>query len=198
MNDPCGGHSPQIANDALEDGTMPNIRTSVLCVLVILVASGAGAQVVVDFDDLPSGTVVTNQYPNATFSSEPGYVNLAFSHTSSSSAPNIICTATDGGSITCTADTYIDFTPAVNGLTLMAVEVNNAGPQCQIVVFEGGVQTAVVDVVGPMVPNGLVDLSAFSNVTRIEIVDIIDGAGIGWDDISLTPIPVELMAISVE
>ena len=177
---------------------MLRTRSMVLCVMIALVVVGAEAQVLIDFDDLPDGTVVTNQYPNATFSSDSGFVNFAYGFAGGPSAPNILCSGPDGGSVNCTAPTYIDFTPAVNGLTFQAVQVNDTGPQCQIVIFENGVQTAVVDVVGPIVPYGTIDLSAYTNITRIELVDIVDGAGIGWDDFMLTPVPVELMSFSVE
>ena len=65
-------------------------------------------------------------------------------------------------------------------------------------IFENGVQTDVVDVVGPIVPYGTIDLSAYTNITRIELVDIVDGGGIGWDDFTLAPVPAELMSFSVE
>lgn len=173
------------------------IRSVVLCVLIALVVVAAEAQVVIDFDDLAAGAVVTNQYPVATFSSDPGFVNMVLDFPGPSS-PNILCTGADGGNVNCTAPTYIDFTPAVNGLTFYSVGCQDTGPQAQIVIFENGVQTATVDVVCPMLPYGMIDLSAYSNVTRIELVDIVDSAGIGWDEFTLTPVPVELMSFSIE
>src|SRR6185369_3918703 len=38
--------------------------------------TASGTEVVINFDDLPTGTVVTNQYPDATFSSAAGYGNV--------------------------------------------------------------------------------------------------------------------------
>ncbi len=164
---------------------MKNSRagTGVAFAIIALLASMGRAQTVIDFDDLSHNTVVTSQYPIATFSAETGYENIAIAF-SGPSEPMILCTRVINGGLGCDADTYIDFAAAVNDLTLQAVAVDDPGVVCRVVVYENGIQTAVVDIIGPMMPWGPIDLSGFSDVTRIEIIDINDQGGIGWDDFS--------------
>jgi len=60
-------------------------------------------------------------------------------------------------------------------------------------VFQNNVFSSTVNVIGHGVPLSSVDLSAFSNVTRIRIHDITDTVGIGWDDFTFNgtgPAPV--------
>ena len=139
---------------------------------------------IIDFDELADGDVVTNQFPGATFSSSAGNVNLVttlpnIAHT----PPNIICTGPMGGIINCVEDTFVDFTNAVESLTFWAIAVNLSGTVAEVNVFVGDVFDTTVDIVGlgdPFTPF-MVDLSSFSNVTRIELVNITDQGGIGWD-----------------
>jgi hypothetical protein len=69
-------------------------------------------------------------------------------------------------------------------LSFNGVGIDGSGTVADVNVFESGVLTATVPVVGagdPATPVR-VDLTAFKNVTRIEIVAITDAAGIAWDD----------------
>jgi hypothetical protein len=158
--------------------------------LTVAFATGAaGAQTVIDFDDLPSPTVVTNQYPEATFSSNNGELNTAFSFATAHSLPNILCSGT--AQVTdCVRDTFIDFTEPVSNLKFWAIEANHPGVTARFNVFESGRFAETVNFVSlGQVGAQLVDLSAFANVTRLEIVDIlIDPSenGIGWDTFSFS------------
>jgi hypothetical protein len=158
--------------------------TASLALAVSLIcASSARAQVTIDFDDLPAGTLVTNQYPSATFSSEPGFGNFTEQFNGT-----ILCTGPLGGGIPdCVHDTYIDFTVPVTGLHFMAIEPNAPGEVAQFRIFQNGVHTATVDLIGlGGGGNKPVDLTGFTHVTRLEIVNILDDPmnenGIGWDD----------------
>jgi hypothetical protein len=83
----------------------------------------------------------------------------------------------------------------VNDLTLLAVGVNNFGVVAQVnVVFDNGLQNDTVAVKGRAnldIPI-LVDLRSYSDVTRIELVNITDDAGIGWDDLGTEGRAVEI------
>ena len=168
------------------EGRAPLIRLALF--LTLLGFQSLSAEVI-DFDSLAPGDVVTNQFPSAIFSSSPGNENTVRSidqifH----SPPHILSTAL------CIEDTYIDFTTPVNDLSFWAVEPNAYGVTAQFNVYESGTFSTTVDFFSAgIIGNQFVDLSAFSNVTRLEIVNILDDPvienGIGWDTFSFVPVP---------
>ena len=153
--------------------------------------------VVIGFDNLPGGSSVTTQYPDVTFSTIAGQENRAYGFSGATSPTNILCTATIAGSVNCANPTYLDFTNPVNSLTFWAIEPNSGGPVAQFNIFTVGNSPASVILTGLSGSgNKFVDLSAYSNITRLEIVpapgfSALDqsGNGIGWDDFSFTPVP---------
>ncbi len=137
----------------------------------------------IDFDELEDGTVVTDQFPEATFDSIPGQENVTLTVPPITRGP-FICTRTIGEDLNCANPTFVDFTDPVVELTLMGIGINGVGPVATINVFEDGVPAGSITVIGlgdqfTPVP---IDLTGFSNVTRIELTEITDAAGIGWDD----------------
>jgi hypothetical protein len=147
----------------------------------------ASAQVLIDFEGLPIGTVVTNQFPEVSFSSSAGNVNSVTGPFIASG--QFICTGPAGGAVTCIEDTYMDFTLPVSDLTFQAVEANCACPDALFRIFQNGVFTHAIVLVGlGGSGNKLVDLSGYPSITRLEIVDILDNPtlenGIGWDEFS--------------
>lgn len=148
---------------------------------------------VINFDDLSNGTVVTNQYASldAIFSSTPGNVNYITTQPSyNGTPPNFLCTGPTGGGITCTADTIVTFATPVNGLTFQALGINNTSANvAEVNVYTNGVFASTVIIPGAAqgLDPELIDLSGFSNVTQIDITDITDGGGIGWDTFTFTP-----------
>jgi hypothetical protein len=150
--------------------------------------AAAGAQTDIDFSDLADGTVVTNQYPSASFSSTAGGVNYV-SDQPAYNTPSFICTGPAGGSIDCTADTIVNFTSPVSDLTLDAVGVNDTGHVAEAEVFDASGLIATVPIIGDAggYTAQLVDLSAYSDVTSIDLTDITDGGGIGWTNFSFNP-----------
>jgi len=151
---------------------------------VLLLYSNVEAQTIINFDNLGNNVEVTNQYPEATFSSTGGYTNWTTAQNLGSSLPNFICTGPTGGGINCAQPTYIDFTNPVYNLTFLGVGINDTETVAQVRVFVNGSPSSTVDVIGQGNPNVpvTVNLSAFQNVTRIEIINITDSGGIGWDD----------------
>ena len=159
-------------------------------VTVALMPASVSADVI-DFDALPDGTVVTDQFPQATFSTTTGSENTAIGTSADADTPpNILCTGPVGEQPTCIEDTYIDFTVPVNALTFWAIAANRHGPTATFNIYEDGVFSGSVPLDGGG-GNVFVDLSEFANVTRLEIVDILDDPdrnGIGWDTFTFTPV----------
>ncbi len=141
----------------------------------------AGAPI--GFDDLVPGTDVTSQYAHATFSSDPGcsaqvsdYAGLA------ASLPNYLFTYE-----TCaaglTASVYVDFDVPVHALQFKGVGVNNATRVATLrVITTEGVETVEMTGQGDPTTPVLVDLSRYEHVLRLEIVDVSDPYGMGFDD----------------
>jgi hypothetical protein len=158
-----------------------------VALLAPLISAEASAQVTIDFDNLAPGTVVTNQYFLARFFSSPGNHNVA----EAAAVGNVLVSGPVGGTPTGIEDTYVSFTYPVNNLSLTAVEPNGSGVVARLFVFENGFLTGVEDLIGLGGPGSkVVDLSAYTNVTRLEIRQIDpDPAedGVAWDDFTFTP-----------
>jgi hypothetical protein len=140
--------------------------------------------ITIDFDALATGVVVTGQFAEAAFSAPAGSDNVTVALAAGSSQPNVIETEPVGGPPDGTRDTYVDFPCPVGSLSFSAVAVDNVGPVANVNVYESGVLTATVPVVGagtPTVPVR-VDLTSYNNVTRVELAGITDAGGMGWDD----------------
>ena len=143
----------------------------------------------INFDDLPAGTVVTNQYSAfATFSSSQGHENYAIPFISTPSQPNMLCSGAVG-TPNCLEDTYIDFTQPLFDLNFVAVLQNsNSGQVAQLNIFEHGVHTHTQFVMGVGHPGNLiVSLLNYDFMTRLEIVNI--SAATGWDSFTLDLVP---------
>jgi len=140
--------------------------------------------IVLDFDGIASGVAITNQYPSATFASDPGFVNWSDTRGRGSLPSNVFATGSATGGIDGLHDTFVDFSSPVVALTLKAVDVDNVGPVATFLVYETGIRTATVplDGVGDPAQPVVADLTAYHDVTRIELVNLGDPNGIAWDD----------------
>lgn len=173
-------------------------------VLGLLVASSARATTIT-FDDLATGVQVTNQYAGVTFSSDPGEGTYTMGGTPVS-YPNFLCTAAIGGEPDCINNVYIDFASPVSGLSIWAVEPNEYGTVATFFVYGGNTLLGTQNLTGlAAAPNTygygnlFIDLSSFTNVTRLEIrgpggtgpIDSSNGGnGIGWDNLTyVVPAP---------
>ncbi len=170
-------------------------RPLILFVFVTLLLTGPAPAVVIDFDALGDRVVVTNQFPDATFSSDPGFECKTAAQNLGTSLPNFICTAAINGSITCANSVIVDFTAPANNLTFLATGADSAGVKAKVDVYENALYSATVDIVtdgNPSLPD-LIDLSGFTNVTKIVVHSVTDRDGLGWDDFTFetTPLPVE-------
>jgi hypothetical protein len=144
---------------------------------------GFVGEFVITFDELAGGTVVTNQYDGVTFSTNAGSELRSYAAGNfENSQPNMICVFT-GGSVTCQGDVFVDFSPPVRGIRFLALGTNDSGVIARVDLYQGMQLIVSYNLLGA--GNALstpVDLSSFSNVSRMEIIYIYDGGGIGWDD----------------
>lgn len=134
----------------------------------------------ITFDDLSAGTSVTNQYPEVTFSASFGQ-NTVLANAGATSGGHILCTTL------CIQDTYLDFTAPVSQLTFWAIAANAVGQTAFFNVYTTSGFEGTVPLIssGGSPNNEFVDLTAFNDIVRVEIVDILDDQtnenGIGWD-----------------
>jgi len=159
------------------------LKSGLLSLFALIVPTHALA-VIIGFEGLADGTVVTNQYSGVAFSANAGFENQVTTQPGLGFGDNFICTAGIGQGINCTQETILTFDSLVNNLSLWQVGVNDIGIVGQVDVFENGFLTSTVNIVGDgdAFNPDLVDLTAFSNVSSIRIHSITDTAGIGWDN----------------
>ncbi|MFG0245606.1 MAG: hypothetical protein ACF8MF_06095 [Phycisphaerales bacterium JB052] len=160
--------------------------------------AGMYQTVTVDFDDQPGGFFppeVTDGLfsPYVTFSTEADHVLLIFSGsgTVGGSNPNNLTAAESVDASSFNSDIYMDFTDAAQNLSLDILADNDTGVIAAINVFHAG-GMATVDIIG----NGdfsdpiNTDLSSYTDVTRIELVNITDEFGLSIDNLVFdAPVP---------
>lgn len=163
------------------------------------VAAAPVSATTINFDNLGNGVLVTNQYAGVTFSSDPGE-GLYTQGGTPVSYPYYLCTAPINGPIDCINNVYIDFSTPVSGLSIWAVEANEYGVVGTFYLYNGSTLLGTQNLIGlASAPstygygNQFVDLSSFSNVTRLEIRgpggsgpidDSYGGVGVAWDDLT--------------
>ena len=166
---------------------MRNSIRSFVVASAFCVSSVAQGQTVINFDNLANGTVVTNQYAGVVFSSTLGFVNYITAQSEyNGSKPNFICSGPVGGSINCTAPTIITFAAAVSGLSILGMGINNVGKVAEAQLYNGVTFLGTQNIIGnsESLNPVLVNLSAWGSVTRLELTNITDGGGIGWDNLT--------------
>jgi len=148
---------------------------------------------IINFDNLASGAVVTNQYAaqGITFSSAGGKQILVTAQSIyQSTPPNFLCTGTTG--IDCTGTVIFNFTTPVRNLTFDAVGNQNAigTPFALADIYQNGILSvsnlSLFVSQGNLLPDHQ-DLSAYANITGVVIHNNTDPAGTGYDTISFTP-----------
>jgi hypothetical protein len=179
------------------------MKSMIACSAVLGAASlscaGVDLQTVgIDFDDQPGGVAppveTDGQFsPYATFSTQADHVLLIFSGAGfvGGSNPNVLTAAENISASSYDSDIYVDFNDAVQNLSLDILSDNDAGAIASLRVFHAGGET-LLDVVGNANFNDAIptDLSAYADVTRIELIDITDEFGLSIDNLVFdVPIP---------
>lgn len=129
----------------------------------------SAAPVVITFDELRKGTIVTNQYPDATFSREPGWHDRV-TGPYPTSYRNGIKPDPNGPFVTPPA-LAVEFLRPVKNLAFDVVDIHGRGIIAQIEVHENGVLTSTVPIEGHATgfQPETQDLTRFRNVTRIRV-----------------------------
>ena len=175
------------------------IATPVLAVLASTTTALAGLYqtVTIDFDDQPGGLppVVTDGLfsSHATFSTTNDSVLLIFNNSSfvGGTDPNNLSAALSPNASTFNSDIYVDFTQAVQNLSLNILADNSTGVIASLTIYHvDGI--ASLDILG----NGdftdpiHMDLSGYFAITHIELVNITDEFGLSIDDLVFDiPVP---------
>lgn len=148
---------------------------------VWLFAANPANALLIDFEEFNDGDLIS-LVGNATFSSGNNVEVYAFGGSFAQSGVNTIAPDAGGGSFT--GDLFVDFTAAVDNLSFWSGGDDIIGLQATINVFVDGLFASAVGLVGDgsASTTDFHDLSAFSGVTRIEIVNVIDPAGLVYDD----------------
>lgn len=156
---------------------------------------GDPSPVVIDFDEWgQSQPVITDQYADAIFASEDNCAAIAAvgAALANTSSPNVLwLSSKSDASCLSYADLTIDFPSPAYDLAFNAALVESTGLAGRVRIFQLGVETALVDIIGvgdtaTPVP---VDLGLYPGITRIEIVDTELGdvpGGVKYDDFAFT------------
>ena len=160
-----------------------NSRQSVAAACLALAGLGTSLSaqaVLIDFEDRADGLqgVASLIYPEATFTSSTGQVYIKGAGVSKD-----FC-AYDGS---CAGALTVDFTTAANSLTFTSAGEQGPGLLSNAEVYVNGAFAANVGITydGIFTTYDPIDLSAYSNVTRVVLTSV-DGAGVTWDDFSFT------------
>jgi hypothetical protein len=129
-----------------------------------------------DFTTLPQGSLGTTVlvFPQATITSFGTDIYVGASAIASE-----ICPLTAG--FNCQADMQVDFTAAVNSLSFVLAGYDS-GDHVDINIFSGASLLGTI----ARESNGLVDLSAYSNITKLYFDDSSTGAGFSYDKFQFT------------
>ncbi len=169
---------------------VPIGRASAFFAILLVATSASAVPVLIDFESFgnvgTTGPTVDTQFPEVTFSSEPGFRNIVSTQPGIGFGLNFLCSAPVGGFIDCAHQTILTFTSPVANLRFFGVGDSFPGVQALVDVFVGGSFAATVGVLtdGQFSTQSLVDLSAFADVTSIRIHTITDLGGLGWDNFS--------------
>jgi len=154
--------------------------------------------VTVDFDDQPGGfnppAVTDGMFsPYVTFSTETDHTLLIFSGSgfTGGSDPNALTAAESVGSSSFDSDIYISFTDPAQNVSLDILSDNDSGIIGAINIFHAG-GVSRLDVVGNGNFNDPIstDLSLYTDVTRVELVDVTDEFGLSIDNLVFdAPVP---------
>jgi hypothetical protein len=165
---------------------MTKLSSRTLCRLAIIAVTGslfAPVDVSADTLDLNSFPLgiqdsVIIEFPGATISTDGSYLYIG-----AMNVDHEICALNRAGN--CQEDMKIDFTNRVNDLSFVALGWD-PGDLVSINVYNGASLLGTV----AQHANGLVDLTAYSNVTSIFLDDSSTGGGMAYDHFKFTtPVP---------
>ncbi|MBI5394938.1 MAG: VPLPA-CTERM sorting domain-containing protein [Verrucomicrobia bacterium] len=166
---------------------------AILCLSVLAASVSQADTVIRGFDEFLNGSVYFDQYPEFSITTDtPGAtVSVLSAGSFAVSAPNIV-----GG--------YIPGAPPAGGtIGNLLVEFHDATPLYfkwlgdetggdvgDVWVYESGVHTATLDLISDANHFNVktLDLTAYANVTRIDIKNITDLAGLAFDNFAVNTV----------
>ena len=146
----------------------------------------------INFDDLAPGTVVSNQYSGVTFSSGGGGSVRAIDYSP------FLPSQKNGIFAVFEPILNVDFAQPVNNLSFSVFADGVPGATGKIDVFTTTGSPITVDLItdGNQFTPDLVNLSSFTNITRISVNNIGDPSGIAYDDFQFDFPPVNLAPVA--
>ena len=143
-------------------------------------------KVKIDFDDLAVGTRITDQYALVKFSTDDGQYNQVISDWAAHAIGTLPLSSNNYD-----RNLYVDFKLPADDLKFDFGWVNQTGEIGQVHVFQDGPDGPIettVPMIGPGdMTIGTMDLGQYKGITRIEIVGIIDPAGLVYDNFTFKP-----------
>lgn len=139
------------------------------------------APVTIDFESFSTGDIV-GTIGNVTFSAAGGAQVYDLGGPFASSGTKTV--GPSGSAFN--GDLFLQFASPVTDVSFFSGAGDRNGKQANINIFTNGVLTSTTDLTGdgdPTTPD-FQDLTAFSSVTRVEIVNVTDSAGLVYDDFS--------------
>lgn len=157
---------------------MKYLPAAILAATLGFASSSGAATQLIDFEGLANGAPV-GTIGNASFSSPDGPRIWAFGGSYAHSGVNTIA---DSSSFN--ADLYLSFSKPVSNLSFWSGGDDDNGQQATINVYVGGAFNTAMSLLGDGDPTttDFQDLTAFSNVTAIDIVNVTDSFGLVYDD----------------
>ena len=100
----------------------------------------------------------------------------------------MLATYNSSGTLNGSQDLYMDFTESVSGLSFSINIDNDVGVIGVAEAFSGAISLGTQNIIGDGIISTVenVDLSAFSNVTRVQVTNITDNGGFGYNNIQFT------------
>ncbi len=176
---------------------MKAISATLICIAACTAEAGLFQTVTVDFDDQAGGIppIETDGLfsSDVTFSTDAGNILMIFSGAGfvGGSSPNTLTAGESTSTSVFDGDIYMDFPVAAQSVSLDILSDNDSGVIASLNVIHSGGST-LMDIIGDgdfSTPIGM-DLSAFSDVTRIELFGITDEFGLAIDNLVFdVPIP---------
>jgi hypothetical protein len=162
---------------------MKRIVLSCLALCTTWSAVGQAQTTTIGFDNVASGTTISNQYAGLLFSAPTGFrtatVGLPLPGVS---PPNFLC-STPLSQLSCVGAFTIDFLNGAQNVSIKAVGLDGSGTLMSIGVFGAAGLLGTVPVIGTGTPNTTTTLNfaSFGQIQRLQFTANTDG--IGWDDL---------------
>lgn len=182
---------------------LPVLTAAAAVALVGLCASTQAATITRGFDDIANGTTYADQYPEFSITTDTPTATVEVFLASfggnhyADTPPNAMGAMTSGGTIGNLRIDYHDATP----VSFAWLGNETMGSVGDVQVYSGSTLEATLHLISPASMTDsqnpkYIDLTSYSNVTRVDITNITDQGGLAFDSFVVSPVP-EPAALSV-